>query len=370
MMRIAILTSSRADYGIYLPLLKKLQSDNFFELKIIAFGTHLSKFHGYTVKKIEQDGFEVSEKLETLILGDSETAISNAIGNTISRFAPLWERIKNQIDLVFALGDRYEMFAAVASSVPFNIKIAHLHGGETTLGAIDNKFRHAITLMSSVHFVATKQYSEKIKELTGQQAHIYTVGALSLDNLESLQLLTLSTFKEQFKIDLSIPTILSTFHPETVFVEKNEIYSKILVDTFEELSNEYQIVITMPNADTMGSIIRNHFLELSQRNMKVICIENFGSLGYFSCIKHCSFLLGNTSSGIIEAASLGKFVINLGDRQKGRARSRNVIDVEVDKLKILEAVKCLENRDYMEGNIYKVDNSSNKIIFSLKNEIS
>ena len=369
MMRIAVLTSSRADYGIYLPLLKKLKSDDFFELKIIAFGTHLSRFHGYTVERIEQDGFEVEEKLETLILGDSETAISNAIGNTISRFAPLWERLKNDVDLVFALGDRYEMFAAVASSVPFNIRIAHLHGGETTLGAIDNKFRHAITLMSSIHFAATEQYCEKIKHLTGQETHIYNVGALSLDNLDNFQLLSKSAFQEHFKIDLSIPTILTTFHPETVSIEKNEVYAKVLVNTFKELSTDYQIIITMPNADTMGSTIRNYFVELSKNNTKIICVENFGSLGYFSCMKHCEFLLGNTSSGIIEAASMGKYVINIGNRQDGRARSKNVIDVSVNKHEIKKALAKIVDFTYRGQNIYHIKNVSDKILKILKNNI-
>ncbi|MFK7946515.1 MAG: UDP-N-acetylglucosamine 2-epimerase [Saprospiraceae bacterium] len=364
-MRIVVLTSSRADYGIYLPLLKKLKADNFFDLKIIAFGTHLSRFHGYTVERIEQDGFEIVEKLETLILGDSETAISNAIGNTVSRFAAIWEKLKNQVDLVFALGDRYEMFAAVTASIPFNIQIAHLHGGETTLGAIDNKFRHAITLMSSIHFAATESYCEKIKRLIGQEHYIFNVGALSIENLDNFQLLSKIAFQKQFNIDISIPTILTTFHPETVSIEKNETYTKILVDTFEKLSKDYQIVITMPNADTMGSMIRNYFVELSKKNSKIVCVENFGSLGYFSCIKYCSFLLGNTSSGIIEAASLGKYVINIGDRQKGRARSENVIDVEVDMVKILESVQKIKS-DYKGENVYYIENSSNKIIKALK----
>lgn len=361
-----MLTSSRADYGIYLPLLKRLKLDDFFELKIIAFGTHLSMFHGYTVEKIEQDGFEVAEKLETLILGDSETAIANAIGNTSTRFAPLWEKLKSQVDLVFALGDRYEMFAAVAASVPFNIKIAHLHGGETTLGAIDNKFRHAITLMSSIHFASTEQYCEKIKQIIGQGENIYNVGALSIDNLSEIKLLTKKEFKSQFQIDLSTPTILSTFHPETVSIEKNEIHVKELVVTFEELSRKYQIVITMPNVDTMGSIIRSYFMDLSRRNSKVICVENFGTLGYLSISKHCSFLLGNTSSGIIEAASLGKYVINVGDRQKGRARSKNVIDVPVDKREILNKVEAIGVQSFEGKNIYHLENSSQRILTILK----
>lgn len=368
MMRLAVLTSSRADYGIYLPLLKKLRADDTFELTIIAFGTHLSRFHGYTVEQIEKDGFEVTEKLETLILGDSETAISNAIGNTISRFAPLWERLKGQIDLVFALGDRYEMFAAVSASIPFNIKIAHIHGGETTLGAIDNKFRHAITLMSSIHFVSTKPYAEKIELLTGEAKDIFNVGALSLDNLSDLKLLSIEAFKDRFNIDFSLPTILTTFHPETVSIGKNLEYANVLMEVFNILSEKYQVVITMPNADTMGNIIREKFTALASNNSKVICVENFGKLGYFSCMQLCSFLLGNTSSGIIEAASFGKYVINLGDRQKGRASGENVIHTKINLGSIRENISKIEQlgKDYDGINIYHSDRSSIKIINALK----
>jgi len=367
-MRIAVLTSSRADYGIYLPLLKALNKDKVFSFKIIAFGTHLSRFHGYTVNQIEKDGFEVAERLETLILGDTEEAISNAIGNTITKFSSLWTRLKDEVDLIFALGDRYEMFAAVSASVPFNIKIAHIHGGETTLGAIDNKFRHAITLMSSIHFVSTPEYATKVAQLTGTREDIHYVGALSLDNLSNFKLLSNEDFQNKFNIDLSIPTILTTFHPETVSTEKNVEYAKVLTQLFDKLSKKYQVVITMPNADTMGNIIREKFVELSNENSRIITVENFGTLGYFSCIEKCSFLMGNTSSGIIEAASFGKFVINLGDRQKGRASGENIFHtpIEIDAvLKNILEIEAVEY-NYLGSNIYKVKNSATLITNFLK----
>jgi GDP/UDP-N,N'-diacetylbacillosamine 2-epimerase (hydrolysing) len=365
-MKVAVLTSSRADYGIYLPLLKKMEKDSFFELQLIVFGTHLSYFHGHTIDNIIEDGFHISERLETLILGDSETAIANAIGNTITRFSSLWEKVIQDIDVVITLGDRYEMFAAVAASIPFNIPIAHIHGGETTLGAIDNKFRHAITIMSSIHFASTKLYCEKISQLIGSTNNIYNVGALSLDNLLGIKLMTKDFFKAKFNIDLSKPTVLTTFHPETVSIDRNREYAETLVNVFESLSKCFQIVITMPNADTMGNIIRAAFLELSEKNSEVICVENFGMLGYFSCMEHCSFLLGNTSSGIIEAASLGCYVINVGDRQKGRVKSNNVIDTKVDFNEILGAVTEINGKSYEGNNIYHLGNSSDIIVDVLK----
>lgn len=371
-MKVAVLTSSRADYGIYLPLLKTLQNDDYFELKLIVFGTHLSRFHGYTIDQIKQDGFEVEEQLETLILGDTEEAVSNAIGNTITKFSSVWKRLKDKVDIVFALGDRYEMFAAVAASVPFNITVAHLHGGETTLGAIDNKFRHAITLMATYHFTATQNFAEKVIKLTGSEINIHNVGALSLDNLIDFKLLSIADFKKEWNIDLSIPTILTTFHPETVSTEKNEAYTISLIETINELSKKYQVVITMPNADTMGMIVRNKLNKLIEANPKVIGIENFGTLGYFSCMNHCAFLLGNTSSGIIEAASFGKYVINLGDRQKGRAQSHNTLDVALKKQDILSKVKEIEKNkfNYSGNNIYTSESKSGMLIVKTLKKIS
>lgn len=367
-MRIAVLTSSRADYGIYRPLLKKLEANDFFDLKIIAFGTHVSRFHGYTLNKIEED-FKVAEKVETLILGDSEEAVSNAIGNTITKFSSIWNKLKNEIDIVLVLGDRYEMFAAVAASVPFNIKIAHLHGGETSLGAIDNVFRHSITQMSSYHFTATKEYANRVASMIGTQENTYHVGALSLDNLQDLELYTVQSFKETFNIDLNRPTILNTLHPETVHPEFNERNAKTLAQVFETVSKDYQIVITMPNADTYGSLIRNILQDLIDKNDNVIGVESFGVRGYFSCIRHCSFLLGNTSSGLIEAPSLGKYVINIGNRQDGRARSKNVIDTPIEYDLLLNTIERVRQfGDYTGSNVYQKSKKSvsDEIITILK----
>ncbi len=168
-MNILVLTSSRADYGIYLPLLKRLKSDNFFNLKIVAFGTHLSQQHGYTINQINKDGFELAYKVETVLEGDSPEIIVKSMALTVDKFATLWRKEKFSIDLILCLGDRYEMFAAVSASVPFNIPVAHLHGGETTLGAIDNSFRHSITAMSKIHFASTENHAQRIENAASKK---------------------------------------------------------------------------------------------------------------------------------------------------------------------------------------------------------
>lgn len=366
-MRVAILTSSRADYGIYLPLIKKLKEDPFFDLNIIAFGTHLSPFHGKTIKQIQNDGFEVKYKVESMLLTDSPEAIATAVGLTTIKFADFWQKYKSEFDLVFCLGDRYEMFAAVTAGIPFNIPFAHLHGGETTLGAIDNIYRHAITLASKQHFVATETYAKRVANITDNDINITTVGALSLDNLTSLEMLSIAEFKEKWNIDLSIKTILCTFHPETVSYHANEKYADELVDAIKELKANYQVLITMPNADTAGNIIRTALTANFSNDSKVFLIENLGSKSYFTAMKYCSFLLGNTSSGIIEAASFGKYVINLGDRQKGRAAGHNVIHTEITSKAIIDAVNGMESiQSPGNENIYWNGGATSKIIEELK----
>lgn len=370
MKTIGILTSSRADYGIYLPLLKILKEDSDFNLKLIVFGTHLSPFHGYTINQILEDGFKVEYRIESMLIGDSPNAISTALALTTLKFADFWRDHKLEFDLVFCLGDRYEMFAAVIAGVPFNINFAHLHGGEKTLGAIDNIFRHSITLASKYHFVSCKEHGERVAELIGLNENIYNIGALSLDNLISLNLLTVEEFKSKFCIDLNTPTILVTFHPETLDPDQNEIYVEELAKTLLKL-NKYQILITLPNADTFGTVIRKRLLLLPcQSNNRIQCFENLGSQGYFTAMKYCSFLLGNSSSGIIEAASFGKWVINIGNRQDGRMQSENAYNVTYKENNIIDMIKRIEKEpDYKGENKFYKRNVAKLISSILKNTL-
>lgn len=362
--KVAVLTSSRADYSAYLPLLKKLKADPFFDLKLIAFGTHVSKKHGNTIDAIYKDGFEVTHRLETALSDDNPESISKSMGLTMEKFASVWAQELNRIDLIICIGDRYEMLAAVSSAIPFNIPIAHLYGGDTTLGAIDDVFRHAITVMSKYHFTSLESSAKRVEQLTGSSQNVYPVGSLSLDNINQIQLLTKQQFKSQFGIDLSSP-ILLTFHPETVAYTKNKEYVNELLAALE--TTEQQIVITMPNADTMGQVIRTELLAFAARKKNVHTVESLGTIGYFSCIHHCDFMIGNSSSGITEAASFGKYAINIGDRQKGRASGANVIHCEIEKNKITEAIRSVKASPVLShSNIYGDGKTADRIISVLK----
>ncbi len=363
MRTIGVLTSSRADYGIYLPLLKRLSESQNYKLELIVFGTHLSANYGHTLDEIERDGFDVKHKIDSLLEDDTPYGIASSMAKTMACFSDFWASNGDDFDLVFALGDRFEMFSAVYASTAFGIRVAHIHGGETTLGAIDNIFRHAISHASDIHFVSTDSYANKVAELTGSD-QIYNSGALSLDGIEHMQLLDKTRMLEQWKIDFDIPTILITVNPETKSYEKNTEYSLVFSSTLEELSKNYQLVITMPNADTNGSLYRKAFQNLALKYPKrIVLVENFGRQSYFSAMKWSRLLLGNTSSGIIEAASFGKYVIDLGDRQKGRMTSKNTFNVSFDKGQIIPLVEDLLERGVYEGeNVYFQESPSLKIM--------
>ncbi|MBU0490170.1 MAG: UDP-N-acetylglucosamine 2-epimerase (hydrolyzing) [Bacteroidetes bacterium] len=364
-MRIGVLTSSRADYGVYRPLLKLLNSDEFFDLRMIVFGTHLYEKYGFTINQILEDKYNIDIRIISMPDGDSPQEIAHSIGKTIEEFSQVWAN--NHYDLVFAIGDRYEMFAAVCSALPFNIKVAHLHGGETTLGAIDNVFRHSISLMSHLHFTATEIYTKRIKQIIDSAENVFNVGALSLDNIMKMKLLSVEDFFEKYNIDLNIPSILITFHPETVGFEKNEFFVAELTRTLEELSG-YQLIITMPNADTKGLLIREKLQDFIRNNTNAIGVESFGSLGYLSCMKHCVMLLGNTSSGMIEATGFNKPVINIGDRQKGRLVTPNIISCKIIKADILSAIeKATSYNQSVNLDMYGDGTAAEKIVEILKN---
>lgn len=364
-MKIAVLTSSRADYGIYLSLLQKLKSDSFFELDIVAFGTHLSKGHGYTLNDIEKDGYKCVHTISSLISNDDEQSISSSYGLTVLKFADFWTR--HTYDLVFCLGDRFEMSAAVQSGIPFGIKFAHIHGGETTLGAIDNVYRHQISLASKLHFTATDIFREKVINLIGSSESIYSVGSLSLSDIISFVPIERIAFFEKFKIP-NEEFALVTFHPETMSLDDNARYAQSMKNALATISEKIFVIVTMPNADTQGSVYREVIETLKKEfPNRFLLIENFGKINYFSAMYYAKILIGNTSSGILEAASFGKYVVNVGDRQKGRVQSDNVLNCEFEEMAIITAVvKALGFEKYNGTNVYFKEGVVDNIIKRIK----
>jgi GDP/UDP-N,N'-diacetylbacillosamine 2-epimerase (hydrolysing) len=341
--KISVLTSSRADYSIYRPLLQILQQQLGIKLQIIAFGTHTAAEFGHTIDVIKADDFPIEMELPFVLDGTSSTSIALSMAKTMEQFSTVWKNLPT--DIILCLGDRYEMFAAVAASIPFAIPVAHIHGGETTLGAMDNVFRHSLTHMSSLHFTGAEVYREKVIALTGSEKGVFNTGALSIDNLSCLTLLSIEEFYARFGVDLNKPTLLTTFHPETVSFEKNGFYAKELAGALEKLSIHFQVIITMPNTDTMGNVIRAEMQSLAITNSnKVFVFENLGTIGYLSAMRYCSMLVGNTSSGFVEASYFPKWVINLGSRQDGRLLTQNIESIPVQKDQIINTVMQLSER--------------------------
>lgn len=364
--KVGVLTSSRADYGIYQPLLRKLSCESFFDTEVIAFGTHLMDRFGHTVDFIYGDGFRVTEVPGTMRNGDLPVDIAHSMASTLSAFSDLYKR--KHYRLLFALGDRYEMFSAVAAAAPFNIPVAHIHGGETTLGAIDNYFRHSITCFSKFHFTSHEVYRNRVTEIIGRSDNVYNVGALSIDNLKQLELLEITEIKEKYNIDFKKPTVLFTFHPETVDYKRNKTYIGEILNALKKLDG-YQILVTMPNADTMGALIRKELIKAKAGQPNIITVETFGTLGYLSAMKHCSFMLGNTSSGFVEASYFSKPVINLGHRQNGRIITPNIFTVPIKTDAIVQAIKKIESSDPVKvDSIYGTGNAATGIIQILKRE--
>lgn len=367
-MRIAALTSSRADFGILTPLLHKLADDPDIDLGVIAFGSHLDDRFGRTVEEISAAGLGPDLALPPMFDGDRPADISRAIGQTTVQFSRVWESFDT--DLIVALGDRYEMFAAVAAAVPFAIPIAHLHGGETTLGAIDNAFRHSITHMSTLHFASAEPYRRRIVELIGKDSARYAVntGALSIDQLSGSHLLSLDEVRRRTGVDMSTPTVLITFHPETASAgsTSDEQFDE-LEAALGAIGEHHQMLVTLPNADTTGLRLRERWTSFLADAPFAYGFDSLGSVLYLSCMRYCAFMLGNTSSGYIEASWFPKAVVDVGERQTGRIVTPNILRCPVERKAIVGAAERARTLPLGDGiDIYGDGHAAERMVGEIK----
>lgn len=331
---IGVVTTSRADYGIYLPVLRAIQADADLRLRLFVSGTHLSPEFGMTVREIEKDGFEIAERVEMLLSSDSPEGIAKSMGLATLGFAQAYAR--SQPDILLVLGDRFEMHAAVAAAVPFKIPLAHIHGGEVTQGAIDDVLRHSITKMSHLHFVATEDYARRVRQLGEEPWRITVSGAPALDNLRTVPLLSREELAERRGVRVGDGFLLATFHPVTLEFEDTERQAAEFVGALEV--SQQPVLFTMPNADTHGRSIRKMILQFVEKHPESQAVENLGVQGYFSAMAITTAMVGNSSSGIVEAASFKLPVVNVGHRQQGRAMARNVICVEYRRDEIVRGI--------------------------------
>ena len=366
--KICFVTSTRADYGLFSELLKKC--NKIFNTKLIVTGTHLSKHHGYTIREIKKEGNKIFKTVSILKKNsDKEFDIVNSISNTITKFNKIFE--KNKFDLIIVLGDRYEIFSVASAAKIRRIPMAHIHGGEVTSNAFDESFRHSITLMSQIHFVAAKKYFKRVMQLGKNPKNIYLVGSLGVSNIKNLKHESKKNLCEKFKIKFSKYNFFLIYHPETL--EKNygikgfENLIKILKN-FKDVS----IFSTFSNSDT-GYLKINKKLQKFQNEKRFYNFKSLNHKNYLSLLKNCDLILGNSSSGIIEAPSLGVPTVNIGNRQHGRIRSNSIIDCDYNVRNIRSSIneglklsKKIKNKKMKIINPYDFGNTSDKIIKILK----
>lgn len=335
MRTVAVVTAARSDFGIYRPVLRRIAIEQDLKLRLIVTGMHLSPEFGMTVNEIEREGFEVDEKVDMLLSGDSPTSIAKSMGIALIGMAQVYERVRP--DVLLVLGDRFEMHAAAVASVPFRICLAHIHGGETTEGAIDDAFRHSITKLSHLHFASTEFHGRRIVQMGEDPWRVTVSGAPGLDNLLSFQAMARRALEAKLQFALDRPCVLVTFHPVTREYEQTEEHMKELLLAVER--SGCRAVFTYPNADTNGRLIIRMIHEFAKSSDRVKVVENLGTDTYFSLMKHVDAMVGNSSSGIVEAASFKLPVVNVGNRQRGRQRARNVIDVGNRSDQILAGIR-------------------------------
>jgi len=345
MRRIALVTVGRSDWGLYRPIARQIRDDPALELVIVAGGMHLDPAFGSTVEVIEADGFTVNERVELLDDLDTPTGVATSMGRGTIGFAQAFERLHP--DLVLVLGDRFEMHAAAVAAMPSLVPVAHIHGGELTEGAIDDALRHSITKLSHLHFVATETYRRRVEQLGEEPWRVTVSGAPGLDNLREVELSERSELEERLGLPLDRPTLLVTHHPVTLEPEHAEADLDALFGAIADAG--MQVVFTAPNADVGGRAALDRMQRFADGRDGAVFAANLGSADYFGLMRGAVAMVGNSSSGIIEAASLSLPVVNIGSRQEGRLRPRNVIDVGSSREEILTGIRQATEPAFRSG---------------------
>lgn len=336
--KICVITGTRAEYGLLRWVMQNIKDDADLNLQVIATGMHLSPEFGLTYKAIEADGFDIDRKVEMLTSSDTPVGIAKSMGLGMIGFADALNELNP--DLIVVLGDRYEIFAAVATALVERIPVAHLHGGEATEGSFDEAIRHSITKMSHLHFVASGEYKQRVIQLGEQPEHVFLVGGLGVDNIKRLQLLDRNTLEADLGFKFGKKNLLITFHPVTLENASAVAQMRGLLAALAELKDT-QLIFTMPNADTDGRKLIKMVDKFASQHVNTHAFTSLGQLRYLSCIAQVDGIVGNSSSGLAEVPSFKKGTINIGDRQRGRLQSTSVINCEPTQQSITDAINTL-----------------------------
>lgn len=368
MRKICVITGTRAEYGLLRWVMQGIKDDPDLELQIIATGMHLSPEFGLTYKAIEQDGFQINRKVEMLTSSDTPVGIAKSMGLGLVGFADALSELKP--DLILVLGDRFEILSAVSAALPARVPIAHIHGGEVTRGAIDDAMRHAITKMSHLHFVATEDYRKRVIQLGEQPKSVFLVGGLGVDNINRQQLLTKKEIELALNFKFGKRNLLITFHPPTLGKLAAANQMKELLSALENQKNT-KFIFTYSNSDVDGRNLNMIIREFVANNSNAHVYDSLGSQLYLSCVAQVDGVVGNSSSGLLEAPSLGVGTVNIGDRQTGRVKANTVIDSEPQRESIEIALNKLYSASFRKKlktviNPYGKGGAVDKIIKSIK----
>jgi GDP/UDP-N,N'-diacetylbacillosamine 2-epimerase (hydrolysing) len=341
--KICVVTGSRADYGLLRLIMKGIDAEPSLTLQVIATGMHLSPTFGLTYKEIEGDGFKINKVVECLSSSDSPVAIAEATGKALSGCAKAFDELKP--DLVLVLGDRFEIFAACSAALLARIPIAHIHGGEVTAGAYDEAFRHSITKMSSIHFVATEEYKKRVIQLGEDPSTVHLVGGLGVDAIKELKLLGKDEIEQNLGIKFLDKSFLVTFHPATLDAQATDEQIRELLAALSNML-DVTLIFTMPNADTGGLEIMRQIKDFVEKNDNAYLFESLGQLNYLSCMAIVDGVIGNSSSGILEAPTLKVGAVNIGSRQLGRTQSESVINSPANRVELEKALDKLLSLEF------------------------
>ena len=342
--KICVVTGSRAEYGLLYWLLKKLESAEDFELELVVTGMHLSPEFGMTYKEIEKDGFPIAEKIPMLLSSDAPAGVTKSTGLGLIGFADLFDR--SRPDVVVVLGDRFELFAVASAALFAAIPIAHIHGGEVTTGAFDEAIRHSITKMASLHFTAAEAYRKRVIQLGEQPDTVFNVGAPGLENIQKISLLTKEETEQSLGLKLGQKSLLVTWHPVTLEPGRAKQDLKVLLDALDKL-DDTKFVFTKSNADNEGRSLNRIIVDyVTSCPEKAVVHTSLGQLRYLSTLKQVTGVIGNSSSGIIEAPSIKTGTINIGRRQEGRVRASSIIDCDPDLESICSAFERLFSPEF------------------------
>lgn len=341
--KICVITGTRAEYGLLRWVMQGIKDDPELTLQIIATGMHLSPEFGLTYREIEKDGFQIDRKVEMLTSSDTPVGIAKSMGLGLIGFADALNELRP--DLIVVLGDRYEIFAAVAAALVARIPVAHLHGGETTEGAFDEAIRHSITKMSHLHFVAAEEYRQRVIQLGEQPERVFLVGGLGVDNIKRLNLLDRAELEASLDFKLGQKNLLITFHPVTL---ENSTAADQMDELFAALAElkDTKLIFTMPNADTDGRALIKMVEQFVAQHPNARAYTSLGQLRYLSCIAQVDGVVGNSSSGLAEVPSFKKGTINIGDRQRGRLHAESVISCEPNRSDITASLQKLYSPNF------------------------